>query len=179
MDWILDVDWHSTLKPSVPLLETFIRGTLTYLGLFVLLRVVLKRQSAGLGVTDLLVVVLIADAAQNAMADDYKSVPDGLLLVAVILAWAWGLDFLAFHSTRLERLLKPPKLPLILNGSFVVDNMRRELITRQELATLVREHGIDDLAKVRVAYMEPDGQLSVITMDGEEDNAPPKRQLLV
>ena len=175
MRWLLDVDWRATLVPDVPLLEIFLRGTLTYVGLFVLLRLVLKRQAAAIGVTDLLVVVLIADAAQNAMADDYRSVPDGLILVAVILAWAWALDLLAFHFPAVERLTKPPKLPLVKDGALCVDNMRRELVTREELATQLREHGIDDLARVRVAYMEPDGQLSVLKVDGQEDDGPQRR----
>src|SRR3954451_9354077 len=61
------------------------RGTLIYLCLFLLLRLVLKRQAAGVAITDLLVIVLIADAAHNAMADIYRSVSDGVFLVAVIV----------------------------------------------------------------------------------------------
>ena len=60
--------------------------------MFALLRFVLKREAGTLAITDLLVVVLIADAAQNAMADDYRSVPDGLLLVATIVFWSYALD---------------------------------------------------------------------------------------
>ncbi len=132
-----------------------------------LLRLVLKRESGALGVTDLLVVVLIADAAQNAMADDYRSVPDGIVLVAVIVFWAWMLDWLGFHFRAFERFAKPPKLPLVDNGELRLDNMRQELVTREELASQLRKQGIDDLARVRVAYMEPDGNISVLTHDGD------------
>ncbi|MFL5593175.1 MAG: DUF421 domain-containing protein, partial [Gemmatimonadaceae bacterium] len=78
------VDWHSVFTPKTPLLEVFVRGTAVYLALFLLLRLILKRQSGTVGVTDLLVVVLIADAAQYAMSGGYESVPDGLLLVGTI-----------------------------------------------------------------------------------------------
>ena len=72
-----NVNWHDVFVPDTPLLEIFVRGTIVYLAIFALLRFVLTRQSGNLGVTDLLVIVLIADAAQNAMASEYKSVPDG------------------------------------------------------------------------------------------------------
>jgi uncharacterized membrane protein YcaP (DUF421 family) len=163
VDWLGGADWRQILVPETPLPEIVIRGTLTYLALFLLLRVVRKRETGALGVTDLLVVVLIADAAQNAMADDYRSVSDGVLLVAVILGWAWLLDWLAFHVPAVERFVKPPKLPLVQDGRLMLDNMRRELITREELATQLREQGVEDVSGVRAAYMEPDGRVSVLT----------------
>lgn len=165
MDWITDIDWHNVFVPGVSPIEIFLRGTVTYLAIFALLRVVLKRESAGLGISDLLVIVLIADAAQNSMAGDYRAVPDGVLLVAVIVGWAYALDWLAFRSRRFARVIKPPKLPLIENGRLRVDNMRRELVTRDELASQLRESGIDDFARVRVAYMEPNGRITVLADD--------------
>src|SRR5947208_15768790 len=99
------VDWGQVLRPNTSLLEIIVRGTIVYLALFALLRCVLRRQNSALGVTDLLVIVLIADAAQNAMAGSYTSVSDGVVLVAVIVFWAWFLDFLSFHFPALERLL--------------------------------------------------------------------------
>ncbi len=87
-------DWSSIFLPNTPLLEIFIRGTVVYLGIFLLLRLILKRETASIGVTDILVIVLLADAGQNAMADDYRSLPDGLLLVAVIIFWGYALDWI-------------------------------------------------------------------------------------
>src|SRR5690606_22918530 len=72
-------DWESILMPSTPLVEILVRGSLVYLALFALLRFVLKRETGTLGTTDLLVIVLLADAAQNALADDYTSIPDGII----------------------------------------------------------------------------------------------------
>jgi uncharacterized membrane protein YcaP (DUF421 family) len=53
-----------------------------------------------MGITDLLVIVLIADAAQNGMAGEYRSLTDGLLLVATIVAWSYALNWLAFRFRR-------------------------------------------------------------------------------
>jgi len=62
------------LLPEIPL-ELVLRGSLIYLALFALLRIVLKREAEAMGITDLLVVVLIADAAQSAMARSQLASP--------------------------------------------------------------------------------------------------------
>src|SRR5215210_3414654 len=127
------VDWTRMLVPDTPLVEIFLRGTLTYLALFLLLRLFLKRQSGAMGVTDLLVVVMIADAAQNAMAGTYTSITDGVLLVATILFWCFALDWLGYRFPRIERFLHPPPLPLVKDGCLLRRNMRQELVTLDEM----------------------------------------------
>jgi uncharacterized membrane protein YcaP (DUF421 family) len=92
-----EIDWQSMFVPTVPLLETFIRGTVVYLALFLMLRALMKRESSKVGVTNILVLVLLADAAQNAMAGEYQSITDGLLLVATIIGWSYALDWLSFR----------------------------------------------------------------------------------
>jgi uncharacterized membrane protein YcaP (DUF421 family) len=96
----MNVDLGRILLPDTPLLEIFIRGTLTYLVLFALLRLTVNRSSSSIGMTDLLVIVLIADASQSAMAANYTSWTDGLLLVATIVGWAYGLDALAYRYPK-------------------------------------------------------------------------------
>ncbi len=171
MERLIGVDWAKTFLPDTPLLEIFLRGTLTYLALFFLLRVVLKRESGGLGVTDLLVVVLIADAAQNAMADDYTSIPDGILLVATIVFWSYALNWLGYRFPCIERYVHPQPLPLIKNGQMLHRQMREELITAEELRSQLRLQGVDDPATVKAAYMEGDGRVSVIKQDGNSNGA--------
>lgn len=160
------IDWQNAFAFDTPPLEIFLRGSIIYLGLFFLLRVILKRQSGTTGVTDLLVIVLIADAAQNGMADDYKSVSSGLLLVATIVGWSFVLDWLAFRFPRAARFIHPRPLPLVKDGVMLRRNMRRELITEEELRAQLRQQGIEDMSGVKAVYMEGDGQFSVI--NGEQ-----------
>ncbi len=167
------VDWSAVFLPTAPPLEVIVRGTVVYLALFLLLRVVL-REAGSVGVTDLLVVVLIADAAQNAMASDYKSVPDGLLLVVTIVFWSYALEWLGYHIPMIGRFLHPPPLPLILDGKVVRRNLQKELITMQELHSQLREQGVEDIADVWRAYMEGDGRITVVSRD--EHKAQPKRR---
>lgn len=165
------VAWGEILGPDLPILEIFIRGSITYLALFALLRFVLRREVGELGLSDLLVVVLIADAAQNAMAGGYESVLAGILLVAVIAFWAFALDWLSFHVPALERLMRPRPRVLIRNGRLLWQNMKRELVTEDELFGMLREHGIEDPAVVKSLQVEHDGKVSVVQRESPPDRA--------
>jgi len=171
-EWLLNVDWHALFVPQASPIEVFIRGTVMYLGLFALLRGVLKREAGTVGITDLLVVVLLADAAQNSLASESKALADGLLLVATIVFWAFLLNWLGYRYPRIQRLVHPRPLPLVQDGRLVRQNMRKELVTEDELMTQLRLQGCEDLGKVRAAYMEGDGQISIITADGDRHQPP-------
>lgn len=168
-----DVEWRSVLSFDTPIPEIVVRGTLTYLALLVLLRVVSRREIGAMGMADVLVIVLIADAAQNAMAGDYETVPDGVLLVAVILGWALLVDWLGYRFPAIERLVKPRRLTLVRNGRMLRKNMARELMTEDDVWSQLRLHGVKELREVELACVEPDGRLSVLKAgNGEEDEAP-------
>ncbi|HEU5328903.1 MAG: DUF421 domain-containing protein, partial [Thermomicrobiales bacterium] len=82
MDWwqyIVPHEWSKMFAFDTPVLEIFIRITIVYLFLVLLLRITLKRQTGGMSMRDLLVLVLIADAVQNGMAGQYTSVSDALV----------------------------------------------------------------------------------------------------
>jgi uncharacterized membrane protein YcaP (DUF421 family) len=156
------MDWKSIFSLDVPVAEIMLRGSVIYISLFILLRVVLKRQAGSLGMTDLLLITLIADASQNAMAGEYRSLPSGIILVSTIIFWSYALDWLSFKFPWFSRLIEPPPLLLIRDGKLLRKNMRRELITEQELLSQLREQGLDDAGKVKEAYMESDGHISVV-----------------
>ena len=156
------MDWKSIFYPDTPVLEIVLRGSLMYLSLFIMLRVILKRQTGTVGMTDLLLITLLADAAQNGMAGEYKSLPDGIVLVGTIIFWNYLLDWLSFKYEWFARLIEQPPLPLIKNGKMLRRNMRQELITEDELMSQLRNQGLDDVKKVKEAYLESDGQFSVV-----------------
>src|SRR5690349_5678754 len=156
------MDWKSIFLPDTSLWEIILRGSLMYIALFVMLRVILKRQTGTLGMTDLLLITLLADASQNAMAGDYKSIPDGIVLVGTIIFWNYAFDWLGYKSEWFSRLIEPPPLLLIKNGRMQRKNMRSEFITEDELMMELREQGLDDRSKVKEAYIESDGHISVI-----------------
>lgn len=164
----MNIDWKTMFLPDIPIIEIIVRGSIMYLALFILLRIILKRQSGTLGITDLLLITLLADASQNGMAGDYKSLPNGIVLVATIIFWDYALDWLSFKSHRFQCLIKSPPLPLIKNGRLLRRNMRKELITDADLMEHLREQGISDISAVKEAYIEDDGRISVI--ESEENH---------
>lgn len=155
------IDWKAVFWPSSSLLEIILRGTLVYLFLFIVLRF-LRRSAGAIGISDLLVVVVIADAAQNAMGSDYRSVTEGVVLVSTIVAWDYFFDWLAFHFPSLAPILRPRALILIKDGKLKTRNLRKEMITEEELIGELREQGVENVADVKYSYMESDGHISVV-----------------
>jgi uncharacterized membrane protein YcaP (DUF421 family) len=117
---------------------------------------------------DMLFIVLVADASQNAMAGDYRSIGDAAVLVGTLIAWNLLLDWLAFRSPRLRRLVEPAPLPLIKDGEWMRANLKRAWITSEEVLSKLRERGIEDIAGVRRAYLEPGGESGVIRNDEDK-----------
>jgi uncharacterized membrane protein YcaP (DUF421 family) len=162
VDKIFSFDWENAFVPGGSLLEIIVRGTLMYLILFVLMRAVLKRQAGELNLSDLLVITLLADAAQNGMAGEYKSISEGLLLCGTIIFWSYAIDWLSFHVPLLEKLIIPPQLLLVKEGRIIQHNLHKSLITTDELKTRLREQGVQALQDVKAAYLEGNGQISII-----------------
>jgi uncharacterized membrane protein YcaP (DUF421 family) len=150
---------------SVP--ELVLRGTLVYWLLFLIFRFILRRDVGAVGIADILLLVIVADAAQNAMAGGYDTVTEG-----AILAWNWLLDLLSFHFKPVRRFATPSRLTLVTRGTLNRRNMRREYITLEELQEKLREQGIEELSEVKAAYLEGDGQISVIRIDGQPQRKP-------
>ena len=158
----MTIDWHSMFIPAIGLGEVIIRGSLMYLALFVILRFVGRRQAGAFGPADLLVIVLIADAAQNALGKDYESITEGVVLVLTIVAWEYLLDWLAWRYPSLRPYLVAPALKMIENGAIIGANMRKEMLTEEELMSQLRQQGVEDIAAVRSARLEGDGRMSVL-----------------
>jgi uncharacterized membrane protein YcaP (DUF421 family) len=144
-------DWNEILGLSVSPLELVIRGTAMYLFLFLLFRVVVRRRVGAVGMADILVLVIIADAAQNGMSGEYRSITEGAILIATIITWNVLLDWATYKSSRLQKILEPPPLLLIDNGRVLRRNLRVEFVSEDELRSKLREHGVTDYAQVAKA----------------------------
>ncbi len=139
-DW-LAIDWRAVFLPTQPLLEIILRGTLSYIALFLIMRYVMKRQTGAMSVADLLVIVIIADASQNAMAGDGKSLSDGLLLVLTIVFWDFAIDWLGYHVPFLKHLTNPPARLLVKDGATLPRQLAAEKMTMDELTSLLGPMG--------------------------------------
>lgn len=159
---MIDLDWTAMFAPQRSLLELVLRGTIMYLLIFAMLRLVLRRQVGGIGTSDVLVIVLIAEISGNSIAPSEQSLVEGVVLVATILGWSYATEWLQYRVPAFGRLVREPKLKLIENGRMLHRNMRQEFVTPEELMAQLREAGLEDCAQVKAAYMEADGSISVI-----------------
>lgn len=162
-------DWAAVFAPDGSLLESFLRGTCVYFGVLVLFRAVLKRQLGSLGLGDVLLLVLVSEAVSPALSAEMQSLPNGLAAMAALLVWNYAMDWAAYRWPRFRRLLHPEPLPLVRDGRPVRENLECERITMDELLGQLRLNGIEDASQVRAAYIEGEGQVSVIPRDDEKE----------
>jgi len=153
-----EIDWASIFSPTVNLIEIVIRGTIIYLVLFFFLRL-LRREAGAIG---------IADAAQNAMGSKYESITEGIVLVGTILFWNYTIDSLAYKFPAFQKLIRPSPLLLIKNGELMRRNLQKEMITKEELMSQLREQGVEKIEEVKNCNMEGDGKISVVTNDQKD-----------
>jgi uncharacterized membrane protein YcaP (DUF421 family) len=161
------INWQEVFVPSMSIVELFVRGSLVYLALFFVLRSLPTRQLGALGITDLLVVVLFTEAAQNAMASHYTSITEGAILVGTVIFWSYLLNWLGYKFPRFQRFINPPPLLIVKNGSTIDRHLERELITDDELMSQLRQQGVEYLDDVKKAYLEADGSISILKKDEE------------
>lgn len=154
--------WDSVFMLSTSLLELFLRGTVMYFVIFLLMRFLGRRESGELNASDLILVVLIAEAASPGLGGEATSIFDSLVVVATILFWATLLDMGSYRWQWLDNITAPPPRPLIKDGEIVHRTARREFLTKDEILSQLRLNGIQEVSEVQLAYLEPSGQISIV-----------------
>lgn len=145
-----------------PWWQIVLRTLIVYLAVLAGLRLMGKRQLGSMTVADLVVILLIANAVQNAMVGPDVSLTGGVVAAATLLVVNFALTRFLLHNPFAERLVEGSPTVLIKDGQLVEENIRREGLADGEVTMAIREHGIEDVTAVRLAYLEPDGTVSVI-----------------
>ncbi len=150
--------WHT-------LLDVAIRTTVVYLALLVGLRLTGTRQLGQMSTFDLVLLLIIANAVQNAMVGPDTSLAGGLVAAGVLIGWHRVIDWWRLRSRGFAKLLAGEGIMLIHHGEILDAHCQRAGITREELIQALREHGVSNVADVMLAVLEPDGAISVIRND--------------
>jgi uncharacterized membrane protein YcaP (DUF421 family) len=170
----MQLDVPSLFVVEVPVAEILLRGTVIYWFLFLVFRFVLRRDVGGLSMADTLLLVIVADAAQNALAGSYSTITEGVILLSTIIGWNFLLDWLAYRFRVFAVFAYPRTLLLVRHGQFMMKTLRREMLSPDEVMSKLREQGITHLREVRHAYLESDGEISVARyFDSARSQAPP------
>ena len=147
-------------------LGIIVRTTVVYLIILIGLRLAGKREIGQMTVFDLVVLLLIANAVQNAMVGPDTSLVGGILAAVVLLAVNAIVASLRLRSPRLRRIVEGTPTLLILHGEVIPQHMRREGLDEESLLAALREHGVAEISGVEMAVLEIDGSISVVPMDG-------------
>lgn len=156
------MDWNTVMMPSTSVVELVLRGAVIYLAVFTMMRLAGRRESGELNTTDLILVVIISEAASVGIGGEAHSILDSLIIIATIILLNTGLDAASYRWVWVARLLKPRPKPLIVNGELRRATAKSEMLTLEEIDSQLRKQGIDTIEAVRLAYVEPDGTISVI-----------------
>jgi uncharacterized membrane protein YcaP (DUF421 family) len=152
---------------SVSLLEIVARSAIVYLAILAGLRVGGKREIGQMTAFDLVVILLIANAVQNAMVGSDVSVTGGLVAAGVLLALNYGLGFARERVPFLSRAVQGEPTLLVSHGKFIEGHLRREGIDPDLVMMAIREHGVANLKDVALAVLETDGSISVVPVDSK------------
>ena len=164
------MNWHT-------LLDVAIRTSVVYLALLIGIRLTGTRQLGQMSTFDLVLLLIIANAVQNAMVGPDTSLAGGLVAAGVLLVWHAVIQRVRLKSRQVNRLLAGEGIMLIHRGQVLVAHCRRAGITEDDLLQALREHGVASVHDVRLAVLEPDGSISVIRNDDMKPGERPHHRI--
>jgi uncharacterized membrane protein YcaP (DUF421 family) len=156
--WKLSVPWH----------ELILRGALVYIFLVILLRITGKRQVGQLAPFDLVLLLVLSNAVQNAINGGDNSFLGGIISAVTLVGLNYLVGLGTFKSKRLEALIEGRPEVLIHNGALFTEVMRRQKLTHHELNSALRASGCACVEEVHFAILENDGQITVQPRDRKQ-----------
>ncbi len=159
------------LQLSMPWWEFVLRAVVVYGVLLAMIRLSGKRTMGQFTAFDMLLIVLLGNAVQNALLGEDSSIAGGLLLAATLITLNWLVGLFASRSQKVERLLEGEPVVLARNGHVYRDVLKRELVSRDDFAKAMREAGCSDVNHVHLALLETNGHITILTRDSEKNAA--------
>lgn len=150
---------------GVPWWELVIRSLLIYAVFFIGLRLFGKRELGQFTVFDLVLVLLVANALQPAITGPDSSVTGGVIIILVLLLINRGIAVLRSRWPAFDRLVEPPPTVVCEDGSLIKKNLEKEGLSVDDVQMALREHGIDKVSDCKLAVLENDGSISVVSKD--------------
>ena len=148
-----------------PYLHVIISTAVIYIFITVAIRIFGKKELAQLSVLDLVFVLLISNAVQNAMVGSDTTLQGGILAAITLFLLNYAFKHLLFRSQRLTKLMEGEPLILVSEGKVNDKNLRDMQITTDELLEAIREHGVKGIHEVNLAILEVDGNISILSND--------------
>jgi uncharacterized membrane protein YcaP (DUF421 family) len=142
------------------------KTAVVYVFLILGLRVLGKRELGQMNLYDLVMIIVLGNAVQNAMINGDNTLVGGIVAATVLLVMNRGFNALVLKSRTVERVMVGEPTVIVHDGEPVPGVMKRQGVTKEQLDAGLREHGIDELSKVHLCVLEVDGSLSVVSTEG-------------
>lgn len=148
-----------------PFLDVILRSTAVYFFMMIALRVFGKKELSQLNTADVILILLISNSVQNAMVGNDTSLYGGLAAATVLFAINYILKKLMFKYKKFSDFIQEKPEILIHNGTLEFKTLSNLNITSDELREAMREHGVENFKDVKLAMLEIDGNISIISGD--------------
>jgi len=158
--WASEVFTHpATFNAGLQIAE---KTSIIYLFLVVGLRLTGRRQLGQMNLYDVVLVVVLANAVQNAMVGDDNTLFGGIIAAVVLLMWNRLFSWIMHRSSKAERLLVGGPIILVNDGEFLEERLRRHGVTKEQVQAAMREHGVGNVEEAHMCVLEADGAISVV-----------------
>ena len=162
----MPIDWGKLWTPEQSPVETLVRASLVYIAVHLLLRFAGRKELSRYSSFDLTFIFLITVAVRRAITVDDASVPTAIIAMATLIGWNVLLSWLSFRSGMAAKVLEGAPRLLMRDGITLDSAMRASRVSVDELKARLRTYGTQDFAVVREAYLETDGRITFVLVDG-------------
>ena len=152
---------HDLFVPQLPLIEKIIRPIIVYFCLLVLIRFGGKRELGSMTAFDIIVLLVLGNAVQNAIIGEDYSLMGGLIDAVVLMICNYVMVRLSYRFNKIQRLVEGTPTLLVRDGKPVIRHLAKEAITENELHSKLCQQGFENIADVRLAILETDGTMTV------------------
>ena len=157
--WLADVFSHPDVRGGLIIAA---KTSIIYLFLVAGLRLLGKRELGQMNIYDLVLLIVIANAVQNAMVGSDNSLGGGIIAATTLLVFNRAFAVVMERSPKLEKFMVGEPTLIVNDGQILTDKMRREGVTRDQLMAALREHGMNKVDEAHMCVLEVDGTISVV-----------------
>ena len=153
-----------------------------YLFIVIAIRLFGKKELAQLSVVDMVFILLISNAVQNAMVGPDSTLSGGLVAASTLFVMNYLLKYLQFKFPKFGKIIEGDATMLIYKGKILESHLKKSKITTEELMEAVREHGVATVKEVDLAILEVDGNISVLSHAYQKrtvNHRKPRKQLTI
>lgn len=146
-------------------LDVILRSAVIYIFIIIAIRIFGKREISQLSIFDLVFILLLSNAVQNAMVGEQTTLLSGILAAGTLFAVNKILSSITYRSPKVNKWLEGSPLMLIYHGKILKKHLQQAMLPEEELEQAIREHGVRDASDVDLAVLETDGNISILSKD--------------